>query len=169
MRNNRPAVEKIIRMKYIFLLIITAVSLGCGSCAKKETTCDPPQVTVPQEELTRLTDFINSRNITAELDARGFYYSIAAQGNGTHPSACADVTVNYKGTLTNGATFDKREGSVFSLDGLVAGWRLGIPLIAAGGKITLYLPPSLGYGSSASGSIPGNSILIFEIDLIAVN
>lgn len=156
-------------MKYIFLLFITVFSISCGSCSKEETTCDPPQVTVPQEELTRLTDFLNSKNITAELDARGFFYTIAAQGDGKYPSACSQVTVNYKGTLTNGAIFDKRDGTGFDLSHLISGWRLGIPMIAPGGKITLYLPPSLGYGSSASGGIPGNSILIFEIDLLAVN
>ncbi|MEY3433469.1 MAG: hypothetical protein RL131_1405, partial [Bacteroidota bacterium] len=44
---------------------------------------------------------------------------------------------------------------------------LGLPLINAGGKIKLYLPPSLGYGSRAVGSIPANSVLIFEITLVA--
>jgi FKBP-type peptidyl-prolyl cis-trans isomerase FkpA len=47
------------------------------------------------------------------------------------------------------------------------GWKLGLPLIKAGGKIKLYLPPSLGYGNSVSGNIPANSILVFEITLVA--
>ena len=50
---------------------------------------------------------------------------------------------------------------------LLAGGRHS--LIAPGGSITLYLPPSLAYGSTAVGSIPANSILVFTIDLLAVN
>jgi FKBP-type peptidyl-prolyl cis-trans isomerase FkpA len=52
---------------------------------------------------------------------------------------------------------------------LIVGWQKGLPLISSGGKITLYIPPSLGYGSAAAGSIPANSILIFDIELISVS
>ncbi|HAD33478.1 MAG TPA: FKBP-type peptidylprolyl isomerase, partial [Chitinophagaceae bacterium] len=57
-------------------------------------------------------------------------------------------------------------GVSFGLDGLIVGWQEGIPLIGAGGKIKLYLPPSLAYGSNANGNIPANSSLIFDIDLL---
>jgi FKBP-type peptidyl-prolyl cis-trans isomerase FkpA len=74
--------------------------------------------------------------------------------------------VKYTGRLTNGSVFDSSTGATFALANLITGWQQGIPYIGKGGKITLYLPPSLGYGSQASGSIPANSILIFEIELI---
>jgi FKBP-type peptidyl-prolyl cis-trans isomerase len=48
------------------------------------------------------------------------------------------------------------------------GWQYGLPLIKPGGKILLYLPPSLGYGSSPVGTIPANSVLIFEVQLVSV-
>ena len=65
--------------------------------------------------------------------------------------------------------FDSGNNVQFNLSGLIIGWQEGIPLIAPGGSITLYLPPSLAYGSTAVGSIPANSILVFTIDLLAVN
>ena len=48
------------------------------------------------------------------------------------------------------------------------GWQYGIPLVKAGGRIMLYLPPSLGYGAQTVGSIPANSVLIFDITLQSV-
>ena len=55
------------------------------------------------------------------------------------------------------------------LSQVVVGWQQGIPLIAPGGNITLYLPPSLAYGPQAQTGIPANSILIFKIDLLGIN
>jgi FKBP-type peptidyl-prolyl cis-trans isomerase FkpA len=67
--------------------------------------------------------------------------------------------------------FDQTQpGATYSnyLNNLIVGWVNGIPYVKPGGKIRLYIPPSLGYGSAANGPIPANSILIFEIDLVAV-
>jgi|SRR5690606_2237594 len=156
-------------MRNLIFLFVIAISFGCGSCSKEKTVCDTPEQSVPQNELTQLTSYLESKNITAEFDSRGFYYVIEAQGNENKPDACSQVQVNYDGKLTNGARFDSQQNIAFDLSGLITGWRMGIPLIGEGGKITLYLPPSLGYGSAASGSIPGSSILIFQIDLLSVS
>jgi len=57
---------------------------------------------------------------------------------------------------------------VFSLQNLVKGWQIGIPLLKAGGSGIFLLPSAMGYGTSGSGSIPPNAVLIFEIDLVSV-
>jgi FKBP-type peptidyl-prolyl cis-trans isomerase FkpA len=80
--------------------------------------------------------------------------------------------VKYVGKLTDGTVFDQTQGSnTFStyLYNVIRGWTNGLPYIKPGGKIHLYIPPTLGYGSQAIGTIPGNSILIFDVELIAVN
>jgi FKBP-type peptidyl-prolyl cis-trans isomerase len=51
---------------------------------------------------------------------------------------------------------------------VIKGWDEGIALFNAGGKGTLIIPSPLGYGSRAAGQIPANSILIFDIEVLAV-
>jgi FKBP-type peptidyl-prolyl cis-trans isomerase FkpA len=96
------------------------------------------------------------------------FYVIQNAGADKKPTACSGVNATYRGMFTNGAVFD--QGTVdFGLDQVITGWRNGIPLIGAGGFIQLYIPPSLGYGSSANGPIPANSILVFDVVLNAHN
>lgn len=151
------------------LLIVLMPLLAFVACKKKDTPACPEVITsVPASELTTLRNYIQANSIVAVEDPRGFFYKIETQGSGTTPNACSDVTVDYVGKLTNGGTFDAGNNVSFNLGQLITGWKVGIPLISTGGKIILYLPPSLGYGSSPAGTIPGNSILIFDINLKAV-
>jgi FKBP-type peptidyl-prolyl cis-trans isomerase FkpA len=156
-------------MKNFILFIALILGISVVGCTKKDSSCTPPGSSAPESEVDILTKYITENNISASKDGRGFYYKVDALGTGTHPDACSDVTVNYKGWLTDGSVFDQAENVKFNLGGLISGWQAGIPLIAKGGKITLYLPPSLGYGSKATGKIPANSILIFSIDLVKVH
>jgi FKBP-type peptidyl-prolyl cis-trans isomerase len=95
------------------------------------------------------------------------FYVIDNAGNGKHPTACSTVNVTYVGKLTNGSTFD--QGTIdIGLDGVVTGWRNGIPKVGSGGVIHLYIPPTLGYGPYANGPIPANSILVFDVTLNSV-
>ncbi|MRS62228.1 FKBP-type peptidylprolyl isomerase [Larkinella terrae] len=158
-------------IKYGFILLaLVAVTIGCQPNVE-QTPCDPTPVTLkaPQAEITALKQYIDSNKIAATADDRGFYYTIQAPGSGAKPTVCSTVTVNYAGKLTNGNTFDSANGITFGLNQLILGWQEGIPLISAGGSITLYLPPSLAYGSQAQSGIPANSILIFKIDLIRID
>ncbi|UHG90749.1 FKBP-type peptidyl-prolyl cis-trans isomerase [Spirosoma oryzicola] len=142
-----------------------------SSCQSADGPCDATAVTIsaPQSETTALKQYIDSNHIKATADKRGFYYTIQSPGSGAKPTVCDNVTVNYKGQLTNGSTFDSGDDVSFGLNQLIVGWQEGIPLVAPGGSLTLYLPPSLAYGSQEQSGIPANSILIFKIDLIKIN
>ena len=84
------------------------------------------------------------------------------------------VTVNYVGTLTNGTKFDSSYDSgqpfTFRLGAgqVIAGFDQGVVGMRVGGKRRLTIPPSLGYGIQPKGSIPGNSTLIFEVELVSI-
>ena len=154
----------------LFGLLTMASLAGCLS-NNNDVPCNAAPVTTaaPQTEIATLKQYIDANRITATADSRGFYYTIQSPGTGTKPTVCSNVTVNYVGKLTNGTTFDSGNGVSFGLNQLILGWQEGIPLIAPGGRITLYLPPSLAYGAQAKGSIPANSILVFQIDLTRIN
>ncbi len=159
------------------LLILFSFCVFLSSCTKpaKDPGCTytAPTVVVPASEIANLQAWVNANRPMAIFNSGGFYYEIITTGTGTvTPAVCSKVTVKYAGYLTNNfkftSTAEETTPTTFTLGGLIAGWQLGIPLITKGGTINLYLPPSLGYGASATSTIPANSILLFTVQLIEV-
>jgi FKBP-type peptidyl-prolyl cis-trans isomerase FkpA len=166
-------------------LLFMLKSLVCGligsilfiSCLKKDNGCSysDPTASSSTAEQTTLKSYLDSIGTVATLNPHGFYYSVEMSGEGQTPGQCSQITVAYKGWLTSGVSFDQQSSIAFtSLGSLIDGWREGIPLIKQGGKIRLYIPPSLGYGAkgitdnSGNTVVPPNSIIIFDITLITV-
>lgn len=116
---------------------------------------------------TAIQAYIKANNLTnVTKDDSGLYYQVITPGTGNYPNSSSTVTVNYSGKLTNGTVFDSGSLSNTSLTGLIKGWQIGIPHINTGGRILLLVPSALGYGTTASGPIPANSVLVFTIDLL---
>ncbi len=157
-------------MKRFFVFLSAVIILS--SCSKKIDPCkyDACAVAAPASEIAQLEAYLTSAGITtATKHCSGMYYSIDVAGSGATANICSTVGVKYKGQLTNGTVFDQSATTVtFPLDNLIEAWKKGIPIIKTGGKIKLYCPPSLAYGSQAVGTIPANSILIFEVELTNV-
>lgn len=95
-------------------------------------------------------------------------------GTGEVATSGKKVTVNYSGTLTNGqkfdSSYDRNEPFSFTLGvgEVIPGWDQGVAGMKVGGKRKLSIPPSLGYGARDLGSIPPNSTLLFEVELLKV-
>src|SRR4051812_31560209 len=150
------------RMKKL-LIIVAALSLGFAGCLKSEkNNCVPADVTLKAipSEVVSLQRFITKNAINAQPDERGFFYKLT-QGTGNKPTSCSNVTVDYVAKLGNGTTVDSANNISYPVSGFISGWREALPLIASGGNMTLYLPPSLGYGNIVNGNVPANSYLIF--------
>lgn len=102
----------------------------------------------------------------------GLLYQIETEGEGTAPATTDTVKVHYKGTLIDGTEFDssyaRNEPASFRLDQVIPGWTEGLQKIKPGGKIKLVIPPDLAYGDQATGSIPANATLVFEVELLEV-
>ena len=156
--------------RLIILISFCAVMLSCNKSSDNGCNFTTSNVVVPASEMTSLQAWVAANKPAAILHPGGFYYEIIAAGAGTvTPGICSDVRVKYTGYLTTGFKFDEElTGITFKLGQLIVGWQRGLPLIKKGGTIYLYLPPSLGYGNSAVGSIPANSILIFSVELVDV-
>ena len=162
-------------MNKIFVAVFSVILLF-PSCSKKNDLCnyDPCAIAAPPSEVSQLESYLASASVTATKHCSGVYYVIDAPGSGGSPTVCSSISVKYKAQLTNGNVVDQATTPTsFQLGGLIESWKKTIPLIKSGGKIRVYAPPRLAYGSEdvkdGSGNvvIPANSILIFEVELIA--
>lgn len=154
-----------------FLVLALGITALFSGCTKDNNKCkyDTCGIKAPESEIQAVESHINSKGIDAIKHCSGVYYTLEVEGTGNAPTPCSNVLVKYKGYRTDGYVFEHKTSPVaYSLSGLISGWRSVLPLVKAGGRIVLYIPPSLGYGSQDSPSIPANSIIIFEIDLLDV-
>ncbi len=106
--------------------------------------------------------------------ASGLEYTITEKGNGKKPLAGDKVIVHYTGKLTNDTVFDSslKRGQPFEFKlgagNVIKGWDEAFLLLSVGDKATIKFGPELGYGANATGKIPANSILIFDVELLDI-
>lgn len=146
-----------------FALLAILFALGCT-----DETC------AEERGLIDIEDYIANNNLTVESDTVNgivFFYDIQRPGGAARPNIESDITIIYEGRETNDVVFDMTPAdttSRFPLSRLIPGWQVGIPLIGAGGQITLYLPSQLGYGVRGAGdAVCPNSDLIFDVELVS--
>lgn len=149
-------------MKQVIIVLMTLVVLiSCNKVSKEE-----------QAEIDKslIEQYVSDNNLTGEFTSTGLWYDIETQGTGEQAYSNAQVTVAYSGYLLDGEQFDESsdEGATFGLSNVISGWTEGIPKFKEGGNGKLIIPSELGYGKSGSGSIPANSVLVFDVELITV-
>lgn len=174
-------------MKKIIITLI-AFTFFINSCKKKAdepcTVIAGTTVASVAEELL-VTTYLSNNGITTavELENSGMFYTIEAAGNTKKPTQCNTISVKYVGKLISGVSFDPSPSSGltvstanFQLGRLIEGWKRALPLVGEGGKMKLYIPPALGYGAAGLQNpntgviiIPANQIIIFDMELTAVN
>jgi FKBP-type peptidyl-prolyl cis-trans isomerase len=99
--------------------------------------------------------------------ASGLQYQVIKKGEGPTPTDADVALVNYKGSLRTGKVFDQAQRAPFPVTGVVAGFSEALKLMPRGSTYRIWIPPALGYGAQAQGdTIPGNSLLIFDVDMI---
>lgn len=115
----------------------------------------------------------NKKKDGVKTTASGLQYKVVKDGTGASPKSTDTVTVNYRGTLIDGTEFDssykRNQPATFPVGGVIKGWGEALQMMKAGSKYQLFIPASLAYGEhSPSPTIPPNSALIFEVELISV-
>ena len=115
-----------------------------------------------------------AKNKTAEgvvITESGLQYKVITEGTGATPADGDIVKVHYTGTLLDGTKFDssidRGEPLEFPIGAVIPGWTEMLKLMKVGGKVTAWIPSDLAYGPRGRGpQIPGNSLLVFEMELI---
>ena len=99
----------------------------------------------------------------------GLRYKVIKPGDvaGPRPTDADVALVNYEGKLLDGTTFDKsQQPTPMPVAGVVPGFSEALKLMPKGAKYRVWIKPSLGYGAETKGPIPGNSTLVFDVELI---
>jgi FKBP-type peptidyl-prolyl cis-trans isomerase FkpA len=145
-------------MKRLLTLCVVGlgVTLGLAGCDRNKA---PAQVEAPAFPLQKID---------------------TVSGSGKEAVAGTTVFVHYTGWIyepnspqKHGAQFDSSVGrSPFSFKlgagQVIPGWDEGVQGMKVGGKRTLIVPSSMGYGSNGVGPIPPHSNLIFDVELLDV-
>ncbi len=147
--------------KYIipfsFLLV-----LGLFSCDKGER--------ILNNDIEEIEEYLEDNNLTAERTANDLFYVVQEEGNGEFPTLSNEVTVDYHGYFPNGNVFDssvvRGVPATFPLSQVIRGWQEGIPFFSKGGKGILLIPSHLAYGEAGTQGIPGNQVIIFDVNLL---
>lgn len=138
------------------------LALVMATCFLFSSACGQPN----------LEQYLQENKISYQTSPDGFYYTIEKQGDTSALKGSVFAKVHYRGTLLDGTQFDSSYDREFPIafklgtGRVIKGWDLGIPLIGTGGKGVLYLPANLAYGSRARPTIPANSPLIFEVEVL---
>jgi FKBP-type peptidyl-prolyl cis-trans isomerase FkpA len=135
------------------------------------TACEKSGPTDAEEDAS-IQAYIAKKGWTAQKTPEGVYYVTDVAGSGSTPALTNIVSVYYKGyLLSDESVFDSNLApklpSVFPLTDLIQGWQFGFQKFRAGGKGKLIIPSRYGYGSTAKSTIPANSILVFDIELVS--
>jgi FKBP-type peptidyl-prolyl cis-trans isomerase len=138
------------------------------------------QITAKREEKAKANKGVgekwlaeNATKKDVKKTASGLQYKILQEGSGESPKATDQVSVKYTGKLIDGTVFDTTERNAgqprrFTVNGVIKGWSEALQLMKKGAKWELYIPSELAYGERGTGTIPGNSVLIFDVELVDI-
>jgi FKBP-type peptidyl-prolyl cis-trans isomerase FklB len=115
----------------------------------------------------------NAQKEGVQTTDTGLQYKILEQGEGPTPGPDSTVTVHYRGTLLDGTVFDssydRGEPISFPVNGVIAGWTEALQMMTVGSKWELFIPADLAYGPQGRPSIPPNSVLTFQVELLGID
>lgn len=114
----------------------------------------------------------NAKKTGVTVTESGLQYEVIEQGEGAKPALSDTVTVHYTGMLVDGTVFDssreRGEPATFPLANVIKGWAEGVSLMSVGSRYRLVIPSELAYGERKVGTIPAESALIFDVELISI-
>ncbi len=115
----------------------------------------------------------NAEREGVKVTDSGLQFEVLVEGTGEIPESTSTVKTHYHGTFIDGKMFDssveRGEPATFPVNGVISGWTEALTMMPVGSKWKLFIPSELAYGSQgASGSIPPNTALVFEVELLEI-
>jgi peptidylprolyl isomerase len=169
-------------MRFISLITISLIAyLSLLGACKTKSALDAEALANREDMIIR--EYLADKGINAERLPSGIYYQRLQQGLGSKPSNGDTVFVHYTGNIIYSYVFDSSrfKGEPFQFrigtNQVIKGWDIGVANMSVGERGVLFIPSTLGYGSCGSpcGSstsnvktIPPNSILIFDVELLEI-
>ena len=150
-------------MKYL----ISAISLIMLSACVQ----DSPNI----KQIENMQFFIDNKTDINVIEVEeGLQYLVMQSGDqeGKNPKLDQVITAHFHGTLTNGNIFWSSldaEPLKIELSKLIIGCQKIISMMKKGDKWKVFIDPTMAYGEEGRPGIPSNSILVFEIELLAIN
>ncbi len=160
------------------IILVLLLLIGCNQQPHSQTAVaghnsnnPPAENNTNKDKNTAPPKLEAGKNVTLPS---GLQIEVKQMGTGNIPKKGEKIRAHYHGTLTNGNKFDSsiERGTPFEFTvgqgQVIQGWDEAFQLLPVGSKARLTIPPDLGYGSQDRGTIPPNSTLIFDVELLAI-
>lgn len=161
-------------MKRYFLLLVLIT--GLSACQKIESNTLISKQAVIDDQ--KIQDYIKANNIIATKDPNtGVYYKIINQGDAVDPisgnpnikpNALSTVKLTYHYEYLNGVSIGNVTGVQAKVSAFISGIQVGVVKLYTGGRILLIVPSGQAYGPGDQNGIPGNSVIVYTLDLDGV-
>lgn len=158
-------------MKLFQFVALFGLALSISACTKG---CNKATTSTQESAQAQKPSGSTAASEKSSTENQGLIIEDIVVGTGAEATPNKTVTVHYTGTLTDGTKFDssldRKEpfNFVLGVGQVIKGWDQGFAGMKVGGKRKLTIPPEMAYGPNAVGSIPANSTLIFNVELIDV-
>ncbi|MEM9824017.1 MAG: FKBP-type peptidyl-prolyl cis-trans isomerase [Bacteroidota bacterium] len=173
-------------------LFFLCLFLACGDAPPVENTVDVQKAansdqvvkdlsrhiiadpkTQAEKDQNTIVTYAMEKSLVLKRSLSGMYYQIIEPGEGEPPTAESKVSAHYEGQLLDGTIFDssyqRGEPLNFKLRQVIRGWQEGLKMLRPGGKGVFLIPSRLAYVQDGFGSsIPPNTVLLFKVELLAV-
>ena len=151
---------------------------AAAACALvASTACLSGESISVEEASIEQTNFASALGVNLAASTKttnGTYYRDLVVGTGSTVANGQTIAVRYTGWLSNGTQFDsnttKADPLTFKVGSgqVILGFDDGLIGAKVGSQRQLIIPPSLGYGPYDYGPIPGNSVIVFKVEVISV-
>lgn len=149
-----------------WIIVGLCLWVGLSACRKKQLQ--------HEADVSAIQAYVDANNLPASRDQNAdyFYYFTVRTNQPKLVQANAGLTlkIRYRAELLDGTEVANTNTGfdLVSLDDSLFGWRLALPRMRLGERMILILPSRLAYGDESSSTIPPNSNLVFDIELLDV-